>query len=131
MYAGRIAEIGAVHEVINHRPPYSAGLMAAIPDMSSERERLHQIDGAMPRLERHSHGLRSSTRAAPQVHGCCTRERPELLAAGHPRCLLAACAREAVPPLAPLPAHHRQRIMNVTATTTFCAPAAAPSAPGP
>ncbi len=51
MYAGRIAEIGPVHEVI-HQPahPYTAGLMAAIPDMTMERERLNQIDGTMPRL---------------------------------------------------------------------------------
>ncbi|NJS36014.1 MAG: ABC transporter ATP-binding protein [Brachymonas sp.] len=50
MYAGRIAEVGPVHEVINHPAhPYTAGLMACIPDMSVDRERLHQIDGAMPR----------------------------------------------------------------------------------
>ncbi|MBC7391992.1 MAG: ABC transporter ATP-binding protein, partial [Variovorax sp.] len=51
MYAGRIVEIGPVHEVI-HTPahPYTAGLMASIPDMAIERERLNQIDGAMPRL---------------------------------------------------------------------------------
>lgn len=51
MYAGRVAEIGPVHDVIN-RPshPYTAGLMACIPDMSQDRENLHQIDGAMPRL---------------------------------------------------------------------------------
>ena len=48
MYAGRIAEIGPVHEVIN-RPahPYTSGLMAAIPDITVDRENLHQIDGTM------------------------------------------------------------------------------------
>ena len=51
MYAGRIAEIGPVHNVINHPAhPYTEGLMASIPDMEEERERLNQIDGAMPRL---------------------------------------------------------------------------------
>jgi len=41
MYAGRIAEIGPVHEGI-HQPahPYTAGLMAAIPDMEQDREQL-------------------------------------------------------------------------------------------
>ncbi|OJV44805.1 ABC transporter ATP-binding protein, partial [Hydrogenophaga sp. 70-12] len=35
MYAGRIAEIGPVHEVINQPAhPYTRGLMACIPDMS-------------------------------------------------------------------------------------------------
>jgi peptide/nickel transport system ATP-binding protein len=51
MYAGRVAEIGPVHEVINQPAhPYTAGLMASIPDMEQDRERLNQIDGAMPRL---------------------------------------------------------------------------------
>jgi peptide/nickel transport system ATP-binding protein len=51
MYAGRIAEIGPVHEVINQPAhPYTEGLMAAIPDITVDRERLNQIDGAMPRL---------------------------------------------------------------------------------
>ncbi|MBP6853863.1 MAG: ABC transporter ATP-binding protein, partial [Rhodoferax sp.] len=46
MYAGRIAEIGPVHEVINQPAhPYTLGLMAAIPDITQDRERLHQIDG--------------------------------------------------------------------------------------
>ena len=49
MYAGRIAEIGPVAEVI-HRPahPYTVGLMGSIPAMDQEKERLAQIDGAMP-----------------------------------------------------------------------------------
>src|SRR5438132_128049 len=51
MYAGRIAEIGPVRDVIDQPAhPYTRGLMAAIPDMNAERERLCQIDGAMPRL---------------------------------------------------------------------------------
>jgi peptide/nickel transport system ATP-binding protein len=51
MYAGRIAEIGPVAEVI-HRPqhPYTIGLMGSIPSMEHEIERLTQIDGSMPRL---------------------------------------------------------------------------------
>ena len=51
MYAGRIVEIGPVHDVI-HAPahPYTAGLMGSIPAMDEDRERLVQIDGAMPRL---------------------------------------------------------------------------------
>src|SRR5207253_8471831 len=51
MYAGRIVEIGPVHDVI-HAPahPYTVVLMGSIPAMDDERERLLQIDGAMPRL---------------------------------------------------------------------------------
>jgi peptide/nickel transport system ATP-binding protein len=88
MYAGRIAEIGPVHEVINQPAhPYTMGLMAAIPDITEERERLNQIDGAMPRLNAIPPGCAYNPRC-PRVFDRCTRERPELLHAGATR---AAC----------------------------------------
>ena len=88
MYAGRIAEIGPVAEVI-HRPahPYSAGLMAAIPDIDTDRERLHQIDGAMPRLDAIPPGCAFHPRCA-QVVARCHTQQPRLLDAGTSR---AAC----------------------------------------
>ncbi|MET4578849.1 ABC transporter ATP-binding protein [Ottowia thiooxydans] len=88
LYAGRVAEIGPVHEVI-HQPahPYTAGLMAAIPDMASDRERLNQIDGAMPRLNAIPTGCAYNPRC-PQRFDRCLHERPELLPAGATR---AAC----------------------------------------
>jgi len=88
MYAGRIAEIGPVHEVINQPAhPYTMGLMASIPDMESERERLNQIDGAMPRLNAIPPGCAYNPRC-PRAFDRCTRERPDLLHAGATR---AAC----------------------------------------
>ena len=88
MYAGRIAEIGPVHEVINHPAhPYTAGLMASIPDMESDRERLNQIDGAMPRLNAISQGCAFNPRC-PQAFERCREERPDLVNAGANR---AAC----------------------------------------
>ncbi|MEJ8846604.1 ABC transporter ATP-binding protein [Variovorax rhizosphaerae] len=88
LYAGRVAEIGPVHEVI-HAPahPYTGGLMAAIPDMTIERERLNQIDGAMPRLNAIPDGCAYNPRC-PRAFERCMRERPELLEAGATR---AAC----------------------------------------
>ena len=88
MYAGRIAEVGPVHDVI-HAPahPYTVGLMASIPDMSQERERLNQIDGAMPRLNAIPTGCAYHPRC-PRAFDRCSRERPDLLAAGSTR---AAC----------------------------------------
>jgi peptide/nickel transport system ATP-binding protein len=88
MYAGRIVEIGPVHEVIN-RPvhPYTAGLMAAIPDITVDREHLHQIEGSMPRLNAIPKGCAFNPRC-DKVHDRCTTERPELMAAGATR---AAC----------------------------------------
>ncbi|MCE2878477.1 MAG: ABC transporter ATP-binding protein [Comamonadaceae bacterium] len=88
MYAGRIAEIGPVREVINHSAhPYTQGLMACIPDMDSDRQNLNQIDGAMPRLNTIPSGCAFNPRC-PQVHGRCGQERPELMSAGSTR---AAC----------------------------------------
>ena len=88
MYAGRIAEIGPVHEVINQPAhPYSAGLMAAIPDITQDRERLHQIDGAMPRLNAIPAGCAFNPRCDKVMERCRT-QRPELLDTGATR---AAC----------------------------------------
>jgi peptide/nickel transport system ATP-binding protein len=82
LYAGRVAEIGPVHQVI-HQPshPYTAGLMASIPDMDSDCERLNQIDGAMPRLNAIPQGCAFSPRC-PQVFERCRQERPDLVQAG-------------------------------------------------
>ena len=88
MYAGRIAEIGPVHEVINHPAhPYTAGLMAAIPDITLDRERLNQIDGAMPRLNAIPAGCAFNPRC-PKVFDRCKVDRPDLINAGPTR---AAC----------------------------------------
>lgn len=88
MYAGRVAEIGPVNDVI-HAPahPYTAGLMGSIPAMDLDRERLLQIDGAMPRLNAIPPGCAFNPRC-PKVFGRCREERPDLLAAGATR---AAC----------------------------------------
>jgi len=51
MYAGRVAEIGPVRDVVRHPlHPYARGLMGAIPTLETDAERLAQIPGAMPRL---------------------------------------------------------------------------------
>lgn len=51
MYAGRLAELGPVREVIQRaRHPYTEGLMASTPLASAGKSRLRQIPGAMPRL---------------------------------------------------------------------------------
>jgi peptide/nickel transport system ATP-binding protein len=88
MYAGRVAEIGPVHEVINHSAhPYTAGLMAAIPDMAVDRERLFQIDGAMPRLNAIPQGCAFNPRCT-KTFDRCRQDRPDLMPAGPTR---AAC----------------------------------------
>ena len=88
MYAGRIAEIGPVAEVI-HAPkhPYTVGLMGSIPSIVDDRERLVQIDGSMPRLNAIPPGCAFNPRC-PRAFDRCRRERPELIDVGVSR---AAC----------------------------------------
>ena len=88
MYAGRIVEVGPVQDVI-HSPahPYTAGLMACIPDLETDRERLAQIEGAMPRLDAIPNGCAFHPRC-PRALPRCAVDRPELLAGGATR---AAC----------------------------------------
>jgi len=81
MYAGRIAEIGPVADVI-HKPqhPYTIGLMGSIPEFESDRERLIQIDGAMPRLDAIPQGCAFNPRCT-KVFDKCKSVRPNLMLA--------------------------------------------------
>ena len=82
LYAGRLAEIGPVREVIHApRHPYTRGLMSSIPKLGEGRARLAQIDGAMPRLNAIPSGCAFNPRC-PERFGRCTEERPSLRAAG-------------------------------------------------
>jgi peptide/nickel transport system ATP-binding protein len=78
MYAGRLAEIGAVRDVV-HKPlhPYTAGLMGSIPKLDAEAERLTQIPGAMPRLTAMPRGCAFHPRC-PKAFAPCSQRRPEL-----------------------------------------------------
>ena len=88
MYAGRVAEIGPVDAVIHRSAhPYSAGLMASIPDIDGDDERLHQIDGSMPRLNAIPSGCAYHPRCAHALPRC-AQQRPELQSVGQG---LAAC----------------------------------------
>ena len=96
MYAGRIAEIGSVRDVI-HAPkhPYTVGLMGSIPRISTAKERkpLLQIDGSMPRLNAIPAGCAFNPRC-PRRFARCLVERPDLLPAG---ASAAACWLHAAP----------------------------------
>ncbi len=88
MYAGRVAEIGPVRDVIHApRHPYTSGLMGSIPSVHQHADRLVQIDGAMPRLNAIPKGCAFNPRCT-QVMPRCKSERPELMLAGASR---AAC----------------------------------------
>ncbi|MGI9133872.1 MAG: ABC transporter ATP-binding protein, partial [Rhodoferax sp.] len=88
LYAGRLAEIGPVREVIHApRHPYTRGLMRSIPKLGERRERLAQIDGAMPRLGAIPPGCAYNPRCEQRLDRC-TLERPEAMPIGTN---LAAC----------------------------------------
>jgi len=79
MYAGRIAEIGPVRDVVRDaRHPYTQGLMGSIPSLRSDLDRLVQIQGAMPRLSAIPRGCAFNPRC-PKVFDRCHVERPDLI----------------------------------------------------
>ena len=82
MYAGRLAEIGPVRDVI-HAPhhPYTSGLMRSIPKLNEGRETLAQIDGAMPRLNAIPPGCAVNPRC-PERFDRCMHDRPSPMPAG-------------------------------------------------
>src|SRR5215218_2483281 len=82
MYAGRIAEIGPVREVVqNPLHPYAKGLMGAIPTLAGEDKRLVQIPGSMPRLSAIPPGCPFNPRCG-FVFDRCRVERPEPIVHG-------------------------------------------------
>ncbi len=79
MYAGRVAEIGPVRDVVQ-RPmhPYAKGLMGAIPTLEASAERLVQIPGSMPRLTNIPKGCAFNPRCE-HVFARCHVDRPQAL----------------------------------------------------
>ncbi len=79
MYAGRLAEVGEVRQVIKAaKHPYTHGLMGSIPSVGHELERLEQIEGTMPRLTEIPNVCAFHPRC-PRAIDRCRRARPELV----------------------------------------------------
>lgn len=80
LYAGRVAEVGPVREVIQRaRHPYTRGLMGSIPTLELTADRLVQIPGAMPRLNAIPPGCAFNPRCTQAIDRC-RIERPGLRA---------------------------------------------------
>lgn len=79
MYAGKVVEEGTVHQVFEDpQHPYTRGLMASIPDMTSMKtEKLSTIEGTVPSLHKLPSGCRFNTRC-PLAQDICRRDVPEL-----------------------------------------------------
>jgi peptide/nickel transport system ATP-binding protein len=79
MYAGRLAELGAVKDVIQTpRHPYTDGLMGSTPAKSKGEARLRQIPGNMPRLNAMPAGCAFHARCDYAQDKCKTGETPRL-----------------------------------------------------
>ena len=85
LYAGRLAEIGPVREVITAAEhPYTAGLMGSIPTLTQDNARLVQIPGAMPRLNAIPQGCAFNPRC-DRAFDRCFKDRPDPLDRGNGR----------------------------------------------
>ena len=102
MYGGRIMEMSSINGVFNGtRHPYTAGLLASLPSVTSRRETLYSIPGSVPDL-RH------------RPSGCVF----------HPRCGLSAgreACRTSVPELSPIAAQHLAACHFVEETSAWAA----------
>ena len=79
MYAGKLVELGSVRDVLTTpRHPYPAGLMGSTPLASRGKDRLHQIPGAMPRLDSLPRGCAFHPRCPYTRAGCVTEATPTL-----------------------------------------------------
>ena len=91
LYAGRLAEIGPVAEVVRRpRHPYTQGLMGSIPSLRRDVEALTQIPGSMPRLDAIPPGCAFNPRCGHATPRC-RSERPPLFG-GASACWLEAGA---------------------------------------
>jgi len=79
MYAGRIVENASVREIFN-RPqhPYTQALIASIPRLDEQPERLKTIEGAPPRFSGEEVGCAFHPRCSYRV-AVCQEKRPPLL----------------------------------------------------
>ncbi len=86
MYAGRLAELGPVRDVLTApHHPYTHGLMASTPLAAQGRHRLHQIPGSMPRLTDLPEGCAFHPRC-PRVQDKCRRAPGPQMVDGQAAC---------------------------------------------
>lgn len=79
MYAGKLAELGPVRDVLTTpRHPYTDGLMGSTPLASRGKARLHQIPGAMPRLDALPSGCAFHPRCPYAQDKCSVDPGPDL-----------------------------------------------------
>lgn len=87
MYAGQLAELGPVRDVLTTpHHPYTEGLMGSTPLASKGKDRLHQIPGAMPRLDTLPRGCAFHPRCRCATNRCRTEASPPIDGAAGSSC---------------------------------------------
>lgn len=82
MYAGQIVEKGTVNEVFLHPAhPYTQGLLAAIPTLTTEKKALYTIPGTVPMVQAYTPGCRYAPRC-PHARPCCGERAPACRSVG-------------------------------------------------
>jgi oligopeptide/dipeptide ABC transporter ATP-binding protein len=92
MYAGEIVEDNTAHRIFTRpRHPYSAGLLASIPNPNSGLRRLAAIPGSIPTAGHWPSGCHFENRCTFAVPGRCDAHPPltELAGGGRVRCVRA------------------------------------------
>jgi peptide/nickel transport system ATP-binding protein len=78
IYAGDIVEYGNKEEIFDHPShPYTIGLFGALPDMNTDEEWLHPIEGLPPDPSNLPPGCAFAPRCKYATHGC-NKEKPEM-----------------------------------------------------
>ena len=71
MYAGKVVEVATTEDIFkNPKHPYTIGLIASKPDMSTESSRLHVIPGNVPDLNNLPAGCPFNTRCSHAMDKC-------------------------------------------------------------
>ncbi len=82
MYLGRLVEVASV-QALFARPqhPYTDGLLRSIPSLQQKRQRLHQIDGSVPKPTDAPSGCPFHPRCR-RASAICAKQIPELISSG-------------------------------------------------
>jgi oligopeptide/dipeptide ABC transporter ATP-binding protein len=91
MYAGKIVEHGSVRDIFNHPShPYTEALLASVPKLEEDVDRLYAIEGQPPTLHDLPQGCPFAPRCPYVMEGCREEYPPQIqVAEGHS----AACWR--------------------------------------
>ncbi len=77
LYSGRIAERGDINAIFRQpRHPYTAGLLASVPSIDTDRPRLHAIEGTPPSIRARPRGCQFHPRCPISIP-ICTERDPE------------------------------------------------------